>query len=282
MATPPERSSVHSLAWQAALLLLTLAVLAWRAWPDRTLQVIFLETSGDAALIVTPAGGYVLIDGGSDPAALAAALGRAMPFWRRSLDAVVLTSADMAHLPGQVAALARYRTGLVLAPPTLGHSALVAEWRRLLQANQTPVHVARAGQRLEFAGVALYVLAAEPAEGAGLVLRLEYGATSVVFDHSGGDAGERVLAGVAQRPANLLAFPWQRDAHIPFVAALHPQSIVLTDGFAADRPAEQTFTARAIGGARLYHEQLNGAITWRSDGRHAWVTTERFSDTYQH
>jgi hypothetical protein len=32
---------------------------------------------------------------------------------------------------------------------------------------------------------------------------------------------------------------------------------------------------RAIGGAQLYHERLDGTITWVSDGTRAWVETKR-------
>jgi beta-lactamase superfamily II metal-dependent hydrolase len=233
-----------------------------------------LETKGDAVLIQTPAGGHVLIDGGGDPAALAAALGRQMPFWKRTLDVVVLTSTDAARLPGQVAALARYRAGLAIAPPTAKRGALIDEWRRLLAEQHTPARVARNGQRLDLGGATLRVLAAGDGDENGLVLRLDYGATSVLFDHSGGEADEEALA-TALRPASLLAFPWQRDAHSAFVAALRPRAMVLTDGAQADRPIEQTFVERTIGGAALYHERLDGAITWISDGKRAWVETER-------
>jgi hypothetical protein len=51
--------------------------------------------------------------------------------------------------------------------------------------------------------------------------------------------------------------------------------MVLTDGQQADKPIEQTFVERAIGGAALYHERLDGVITWISDGRRARVETER-------
>jgi beta-lactamase superfamily II metal-dependent hydrolase len=259
---------------QAAIIALALALVAWRSWPSPELRVIFLETKGDAVLIQTPAGGYVLIDGGGDPSALAAALGRHMPFWRRTLDLVVLTSADGGRMPGQVAALARYRAGLAIAPPSAKRGALIEEWRRLLAEQGVSIRAARAGQQLELGGARLRVLAAGDGREGGVILRLDYGATSVVLDHSGGEADEELLAGSLQ-PASLLAFPWQRDAHNAFVAALRPRAIVLTDGAQVDRPIEQTFVERAIGGAALYHERLDGAVTWISDGRRAWVETER-------
>jgi beta-lactamase superfamily II metal-dependent hydrolase len=267
-------NSIHRLAARAAILALVLVLLAWRAWPAHQLRVIFLETKGDAVLIQTPAGGYVLIDGGGEPAALSAALGRQLPFWRRSLDAVVLTATDGAHLPGQVAALARYRAGLAIAPATAKRGALIEEWRRLLAEQHTPIRSARAGQRIDLGGATLRVLATGDGDEQGLVLRLDYGATSVVFDHSGGEADEETLS-AGLRPASLLAFPWQRDAHTAFVAALQPRALVLTDGQQADKPIEQTFVERAIGGADLYHERLDGTITWISDGKRAWVETER-------
>jgi beta-lactamase superfamily II metal-dependent hydrolase len=277
MSTTPDPPSNprRRLAAQAAILALVLVLAAWRAWPSHQLRVIFLETKGDAVLIQTPAGGYVLIDGGGDPAALSAALGRQLPFWRRTLDLVVLTAADGAHLPGQVAALARYRAGLAIAPAIAKRSALIDEWRRLLAEQHTPIRSARAGQQLDIGGVTLRVLAAGDGDEGGLVLRLDYGATSVVFDHSGGEADQETLTAAGLRPASLLVFPWQRDAHNAFVTALRPRAMVLTDGQLADKPIEQTFVERAVGGATLYHERLDGAITWISDGRRAWVETER-------
>jgi beta-lactamase superfamily II metal-dependent hydrolase len=272
---PTPTGTRRKLLQQAALLALALGLLTWRSWPDGRLRVIFLETKGDAALIQTPAGGYVLIDGGADPAALAAALGRQMPFWRRSLDAVILTAADGAHMPGQVAALARYHARLAIAPPAVGRGALAEEWRRLLDEQAVTVLAARAGQRIDLGEAALRVLAVSDGKEAGMVLRLDYGGTSVVFDQSGAEADEEALAAQKLRPASLLAFPWQRDPRAAIVAALRPRALVLTDGQQADKPIEQTFVERAVGGASLYHERLDGAITWVSDGSRAWVETER-------
>jgi competence protein ComEC len=272
-AAPPSRHRKTFL--QLGLLAAVLLTLAWRAWPDGRLHVIVLETKGDAALIQTPAGGYVLIDGGADPAALTAALGRRMPFWQRSLEAVVLTSPDSKHLPGQVAALARYRAGLALAPPSMRRGATLDEWLRLLGEQGAAIRNARAGQHLDLGGAVLRVVATGDGDEAGLLLRLDYGANSVVFDHSGGEADEELLAASRPPRATLLAFPWQRDPRAALVRALRPQALVFTDGQSNDRPVELTFVERAVGGAALYHEQLDGAIEWVSDGRRAWVVTER-------
>jgi beta-lactamase superfamily II metal-dependent hydrolase len=274
-SAPPHRWRKRAV--QAAVVVGLLGLLAWRARPDGRLHVVFLETKGDAALIQTPAGGYVLIDGGADPTALTTALGRRLPFWRRTLDAVMLTSRDGMHLPGQIAALARYRAGLALAPPGVGkEDALLVEWLRLLDEARTPIRAARAGQRLDIGGATIRVLAAGDGDEAGVVLRLDYGATSVLFDHTGGEADERALlrAG-ALRPATIVAFPWQRDPHTAILGALRPHALVLTDGRQVDPPAEQTFRERAIRGARLLHERLDGTIEWISDGQQSWIVTER-------
>jgi hypothetical protein len=255
-------------AYLALILAALLALAAWQ-WPDGQLHVRFPALPGDAALIQTPSGGSILIDGGADPAALAAALGRFLPFWKRSLDMVILTRADGQHLPGQVAALARYRVPLAIAPARMPRGAEANEWRRLLGVHGAEVRVARPGMRLDAGGAALRVLAAGES---GVVLRLDYGATSVVFAHgAAAGQGAALATSGALRPASLVTFPWQDDPRTPFLAALRPAAILFTDGQDADGAAELTFAERAVGGAAPYHERLHGTVEWVSDGRSAAV-----------
>ncbi len=164
------------------LLATTLLLLAWRAQPDRLLHVIFLETKGDAALIQTPGGGYVLIDGGADPAALTAALGRRMPFWQRRTRA---GGADLARrqAPARPGCGAGALPGCGGAGPAarVGRGATLNEWRRLLDAQRARVRTARVGDRLDLGGATLRVLAIGDGDEDGMMLRLDYGATSVVL-----------------------------------------------------------------------------------------------------
>ncbi|GAB4209705.1 MAG: hypothetical protein OHK0022_41280 [Roseiflexaceae bacterium] len=270
--TPARRGT---LALPLGVLVGVLLLLAWRAWPDGRLHVIALNTPGDALLIQTPAGGYALIDGGSDPAALATALGRQLPFWRRSLDLVVLTRTDRAQLPGQVAALARYQASSVLLAPGEHGGATFAEWRRLLAEQGAPVRTMRAGERLRLGGATLRVLATGDGEEHGPILRLDYGATSAVIAHSGGPDDEGALAEAGNlAPAALVVYPWERDAQNDFIGVLRPRWLFLTDGSRSDEPPQQSFAQREAGGAKVFHERTHGTVRWISDGRRSWVIHE--------
>lgn len=253
-----------------ALLGLMLAGSAWFTRPDGRLRVFFLNTPGDAILVQAPNGGYTLIDSGADPMLLAVELGRRLPFWQRNLEAVVLTRGDGGRLPGQVAALARYRARVALAPPRLPETGAAREWLRLLAEQRTPVRVAQSGDRLNLGGAMLTVLATGDGDEAGLVLRLDYGATSVILGGAGGERDDAALLAGAQ-PATVLAYPWQRDPLTPLVRAWQPQAIVFTSAYEAHHPAQLTMRERALNGATVYHEKLDGTVTLLSNGRRAWI-----------
>jgi beta-lactamase superfamily II metal-dependent hydrolase len=261
---------------------LLVAVLAWLQRPDGYLHVFFFDTPGDAILIQTPGGEHILIDGGADPVLLPLHLGQTLPFWKRTLDAVVLTRSDDQRLPGQIAALARYRAELVLAPLPLSPNDMSREWARLLEEQHAPVHRAQSGQRLELDGVALTVLAVGAGEGGGesgaaLTLRMDYGATSLLLCGAGSMApAQSLLAGV--QPVTVLAYPWQRSLDVPLFTDWQPQAIIFTTAHQEELPALQTFHDRAQGSSQLfrhlYHPELDGTLELVSNGQAACIRRE--------
>lgn len=253
------------------LLLSVLAGLAYQQRSDGRLHLIMPALKGDAIILQLPDGEFVLIDGGADPATLSAALGRSMPYWKRKLAMVILTSKDSRHLPGQVAALAHYQVGRVLATPDAmqGSGATLREWRRLLDQQSVTVEQLREGQSLTLAaGVRLRVLAL----GDGCVLRIEYGNTAAVLAHS---ITPDMSALVPLSRAQLVVFPWEYDPHTPLLEALQAQALVYSDGAQADEPVRLSMHDRRIGKAAQYHEALNGSIEWISNGRQVLIRTER-------
>ncbi len=261
MSTP---ASPH-IARLLALLAIVAALAVWQR-PPGTLQIFFPTLKGDAAIIQLPGGETILLDGGGDPAALLTALGRHMPFWQRSLAAVIASDDDSDRLPGQVAALARYCPRASYVAVASRRGAQAREHERLLGVCGKPARQLSAGMVLRFGAVSLAVLGF--AADGGAILRLTYGARSVVFAQA---SASEELARAAQ--TDLLVFPWDRDPHTPLVLALRPRAMLLTDGTSLDHPARLTYLDRAVGGARLYHERIDGDLTYISDGRSWKIVT---------
>jgi hypothetical protein len=279
------------------LLCVVVGGVAWFNQPQRgQLRVWFLDTPGDAVLVQSPGGEYVLIDGGEDPTLLAQHLGEHVPFWQRTLRAIVLTRSEEASLTGPVAALSRYRAKLVLAPRVwhmqeeawgLGEvvqrvsterasvalqAPLTVEWVHLLQDRQTKLLPAQPGQQLRLDGAVLTVLAAasNPLQAdddapAGVVLHLQYGVSSLLLVTRCAAVENPALAQVA-RPVTVLAYPWACAMETPLLQAWQPQTIVFLTGEHLDDPALLTYAERRrLGGQgrpiALYHQKLDGTVT---------------------
>lgn len=75
---------------------------------DHKLHLIFCDVGqGDAILIRTPNGKYILVDGGPDRKILDC-LARHMPFWKREIDLIILTHPHADHFFGMFYVLERY------------------------------------------------------------------------------------------------------------------------------------------------------------------------------
>ncbi|HHE73329.1 MAG TPA: MBL fold metallo-hydrolase, partial [Chloroflexi bacterium] len=121
--------------WAALVAGVALLVSYGASRPDGRLHVTFLDVSGgEAVLIQSPSGRQMLVDGGRDPRASLAALGSALPFWDRTLDAVVLTAPNQDRLAGLVEVLERYQVDLVVSGTSDPTGALATRWQSALEA----------------------------------------------------------------------------------------------------------------------------------------------------
>jgi competence protein ComEC len=172
------------------------------------LTVHFLDVGqGDAVALRTPAGRWVLIDGG--PRGPQGDAGRriVVPFLRAAgaahLAAIVATHAHLDHFGGLPAVLEAFDPALVLEPgqpvPDAGYLGFLgavesdgAEWRP-----------ARSGDRLELDGVTIDVLSPDSVWAVGqvdvneqsVVLLVTYGATRLLLTGDAGGPTEAHLAG---------------------------------------------------------------------------------------
>lgn len=93
----------------AVAILFAFVAFFWHARGPGNLEIFFFDVGqGDAALIKTPRGTNMLIDGGPAKNILKA-FGKNLSFWDRTFDYVVMTHPDLDHYEGLIAVLKRYR-----------------------------------------------------------------------------------------------------------------------------------------------------------------------------
>ena len=118
---------------------------------DGVLINFFDVGQGDAALIKTPQGQTVLIDGGPDTAIISK-IDQIIPFYKRRIDAVILTHPHSDHLSGLLAVVDSYEiktfylTGVIYGTPEYN------ELLTKLKENKIPVKSVVAGDRLMLSG----------------------------------------------------------------------------------------------------------------------------------
>nr|BBH90951.1 hypothetical protein KTC_57020 [Thermosporothrix sp. COM3] len=101
------------------------------------LTVTFLpvtETThqGQAILIQTQDNKLALIDGGADPVLLSRELDSRLPFWRHTLDMLLLTTPRREHIAGLQTIVERYHINTVIDAGMLHPDATYALWRRTI------------------------------------------------------------------------------------------------------------------------------------------------------
>ena len=98
---PKQLKLIHLVIF-LCLSVFTFSIHSTASKKDGLLKIYFFDVGqGDAIFIEAPNGNQVLIDGGPDNAVLQK-LGETMPFYDKSIDMVILTHSDAAHLAGLI------------------------------------------------------------------------------------------------------------------------------------------------------------------------------------
>src|SRR5438876_2683392 len=174
----------------------------------RCLTVFFLDVGqGDAAVLRTPNGRWVAIDGGPRIPGIDAGRRVVIPFLRRHgarrVTLVVATHGDADHLGGLPAVVEDFAPELVLEPGEPLGRPLYLEFLAAVEGSGARWHPARAGDRIEVDGVVLEVLSPDSVwmtlpldvNEHGVVLRVTFGATRLLFQADAGLPVEGHLAG---------------------------------------------------------------------------------------
>ncbi|MGH7569744.1 MAG: DNA internalization-related competence protein ComEC/Rec2, partial [Gemmatimonadales bacterium] len=276
------------LAFVATLCLSTSLLDALSLDACRCLEVHFLDVGqGDAAVLRTPAGRWIVIDGGPRTAERDAGRRVVVPFLRRHgverVALVVATHGHADHVGGLPALLAAFPPTAVLEPGEPVGEAPYLEFLAAVEASGASWRPARAGDRLELDGVALQVLSPDSAWAAwtldpneeSVVLLVQYGGRRLVFT---GDAGlpveERLAGRIGDVDVLKVGHHGSRSATSDsWLAELRPEVAVVSVG-ARNRyghPAPDVLARLATRRVQVLRTDQAGTITLRIDSARAYT-----------
>jgi beta-lactamase superfamily II metal-dependent hydrolase len=275
-----------------------LALCAWLALApasarseSQRLRVDFVAVGqGDAALITSPTGKTVLIDGG--PSEAGAALAAFVHSRTTSpLDLVLLTHPHSDHLGGLGAVIRRQGARLFMDAPSPHRSPAYAALLDVIERRRIPVRNAAAGRTIDLGGGARLVLLAPPAPAItgtrsdvnanSVVARLEHGQVRMLFMGDAEAHTERwLLASGAELRASVLKVAHHGSRHssgAAFLRAVSPAIAVVSCGARNEyrHPHPATVERLIRAGARVVRTDREGTVSISSDGRVAWIEASR-------
>ena len=159
------------------------------------LELVVLDVGqGDAALLRSPGGRWVLVDAGPRTRTFDAGARTVLPFLRRrgvqALELLLLTHPDMDHVGGAASILEEFPVRAVLDPGLATGTEVFLEALEAAREHGVPWHVVGAGDSLNLDGMALRILAPDDREedgsgdgknGASLVLEVRFGAFAALL-----------------------------------------------------------------------------------------------------
>ena len=282
-------------------------VLAWLAGcrgaaaqapqPTGRLRVDFIDVGqGDAALVTSPAGKTVLIDGGLAEAGdtvVAFLGGRGI----ETLDLVFLTHRHADHLGGLPAVVKKFSTRMFLDAPYPHEIQEYARLLALLDQQHVPVRQAERGRSIDLGAGARLTLLGPPeppitnsrsdVNANSVVSRIDFGKVGILFAADAEAQTERWLldSQVNLRAAVLkVAHHGSRYSSTPkFLQAVQPLVAVVSVGAGNEyhHPDAQTLERLARMGARVLRTDVDGPITIESDGSKIEVLVRGHKEVFQ-
>ncbi|MEO8539992.1 MAG: DNA internalization-related competence protein ComEC/Rec2, partial [bacterium] len=234
---------------------------------------------GDGALVTTPHGKQIVIDGGPSGLGIARNLSEAMPPWDRSIDLLILSHPQEDHMAGLVEVAERYRIGSVVdngnanTTATFGYFASVLPSRRVFSQGDS---IMIDGVRLDVLWPPASYVNAE-LNDTSLVIRVTYGQTSFLFTGDSEAPVHEALEASTDLSATVLKVPHHgsKTTDPALFPSVHPTLAVISVGTNNIFGHPHPDTLHALGAIPVFRTDERGTITVRSDGSTIRVSTER-------
>lgn len=255
----------------------------------KLLRVDFIAVGqGDAALVTSPTGKTVLVDGG--PRRSSEALVTFLAAHTSGpLDLILLSHRHADHLGGLTAAVDQIGARLFLDAPIPHTGPAYAGLMRALQAQGVAVRQATRGRAIDLGGGATMTLIGPPqppivgsrsdVNANSVVTRLTYGTVSVLF---AGDAEARTEAWLMASGTDLRSSVLKVAHHgsryssgARFLRSVGPRIAIISAGAGNSygHPARPALARLAHSGATVYRTDVDGTVSIETDGTTISVRT---------
>ncbi|MEK7588515.1 MAG: ComEC/Rec2 family competence protein [Patescibacteria group bacterium] len=212
-------------------------------YSNRKLTFVMMNVGqGDALFIESPTGTQIIVDGGPGKNILKE-LPKFMPFWDRSIDAVVITNPDKDHISGFTDILKLYKVDTVFEPGTMNDSSTYKNLEKEIKNQDIPNILAKKGMIIDIGGGAyLEVLfpdrdvSMREVNDGSIVMRLIYGETSIMLTGDATLKTEKII--LNNEKENSLQSDILKVGHhgsrtsssYEFVKEVKPKYAVISDG----------------------------------------------------
>ena len=293
------REAVRRLAWGGvAAMWITLlpGIGGPRAIGDGHLALVFVDVGqGDAALIRTPAGHWILVDAGPADARWNAGTKVLVPLLRRlritRLEAILLSHAHRDHVGGAAAVTDAVPVGVALDPGESFEEAAYFGWLETIARRGVRWHPVVAGEQFQLDGVTfrlvhpprVWASAGEDLNEDSAVLEVRWRDFRALLMGDAGIVAERAFAGTVDAVDVLkVGHHGSRTASsADFLAEARPQVAVVSVGQNRyGHPTPEAMSRLQHAGARIWRTDREGHITVETDGHEFTVRGASAPATY--
>lgn len=250
---------------------------------DSTFSVKFIDVGQADAALIECDGHYMMIDGGNrgDSQRIYAELRNG---GIRKLDLIIGSGAHEDHIGGLAGALNFATADVTLCPQTEYDTKAFANFKKYADLNGGGITVPQAGEEYPLGSATVKILAVNSTDDdneRSIVTMVRYGGTAFLFM---GDAGVETEKILLDSGADLSAAVLKVGHHgsetstsEAFVKAVQPQYAVIGVGAqnSYGHPTETVLKRLNGAGVQIFRTDLNGDITFVSDGVNVKVSAEK-------
>ncbi len=271
--------------WYFLLVLVIMSFALWNIYlhekREGKLKFEVLDVGqGDSLFIESPTGIQVIVDGGPGNN-LSREIGKAMPWYDRHVDMIVVTNPDADHYEGFIKFLDKYSVDKILEPGTTNSYSAYAVLENKIVGKNIEKIIARRGEVIDIGGGAYIqilfpdrnVSEVSPNMGS-IVMKLVYGETSVLLQ---GDSISNIEQYLLELDGDYLKSTILKAGHHgsktssieEYVAKVSPEWTVISSGVnnSYGHPNKETLETMSKLKIPSYDTCNNGRIVFESDGK---------------